>query len=328
MTVDATVTRTVVREFEMDLSVAAVEAVAEGVLAITLSRPDGEPLPEWTPGAHVDLVLGESAEGLVRQYSLCGRTRDSDAWRVAVLRTPDSRGGSVAVHALTAGSTVRVRGPRNHFPVVAAQRYLFLAGGIGITPLLAMVTEVDAAGADWELHYGGRSRRSMAFLDELAAHGDRVHLVPEDELGRLDLDGLLGQPQPGTLVYACGPEPMLAAVEQRCVSWPAGALHLERFSARATDAPEEETGFDVELQRSGRTVHVPAERSIFDVVREAGVSVLGSCLEGICGTCETEVVEGDVDHRDSVLDEEERAAGEVMMICVSRCRSERLVLDL
>jgi ferredoxin-NADP reductase len=319
------VTQTVVREFEMDLAVVAADEVAEGVLAITLVRPDGQALPEWTPGAHVDLVL---ADGLVRQYSLCGRTRDTDSWRVAVLRAPDSRGGSEAVHALTAGSTVRVRGPRNHFPVAASQRYLFLGGGIGITPLLAMIQEIDAAGAEWELHYGGRSRTSMAFLDELSAFGDRVHVVPEDELGRLDLDSLLGQPRPGTLVYACGPEPMLAAVEERCAAWPAGALHLERFSAKATTTPSEESEFDVVLQRTGKTVHVPADRSIFDVVREAGVSVLGSCLEGICGTCESEVVEGDVDHRDSVLDEEERAANEVMMICVSRCRSERLVLDL
>ena len=325
MTVVQTLTQTVVREFEMDLAVTVAEEVAEGVLAITLARPDGEALPEWTPGAHVDLVLGEE---LVRQYSLCGSTRDIDSWRVAVLRAPDGRGGSEAVHALTNGSTVRVRGPRNHFPVAASPRYLFVGGGIGITPLLPMIHEVEAAGAEWALHYGGRSRASMAFLDELGGFGDRVHLVPEDELGRLDLDSVLGQPRDGTLVYACGPEPLLAAVEERCTSWPAGALHLERFSAKATAAPAQESEFDLVLQRSGKTVRVPAARSVFEVVREAGVSVLGSCLEGICGTCETEVVDGDVDHRDSVLDEEEREAGEVMMICVSRCRSQRLVLDL
>jgi ferredoxin len=191
-----------------------------------------------------------------------------------------------------------------------------------------MIYEVEAAGAAWELHYGGRTEKSMAFVEELAQFGDRVHLVPEDELGRLDLDAILGQPRPDTLVYTCGPEPLLAAVEERCSSWPQGSLHLERFTARLTEAPAEESSFELVLQRSGKTVDVPADRTVFEVVREAGVSVLGSCLEGICGTCETEVVEGDVDHRDSVLDDEERASNEVMMICVSRCSSARLVLDL
>ena len=180
-----TVTQTVVREFEVDLVVREAEQVAHDVVAMTLSRPDGAALPDWTPGAHIDLLL---ADGLTRQYSLCGRTSETDAWRVAVLKAPDSRGGSQAVHELGAGSTVRVRGPRNHFPVVASKHYLFVAGGIGITPLLAMIYEVEAAGAAWELHYGGRTRKSMAFLQELEEFGDRVHVVPEDELGRPDLD--------------------------------------------------------------------------------------------------------------------------------------------
>jgi ferredoxin-NADP reductase len=191
------VTQTVVREFEADLVVREAEQVAHDVVAMTLSHPDGATLPDWTPGAHIDLLL---ADGLTRQYSLCGRTSETDAWRVAVLKAPDSRGGSQAVHELGAGSTVRVRGPRNHFPVVASKRYLFVAGGIGITPLLAMIYEVEAAGAEWELHYGGRTRKSMAFLDELEKFGDRVHVVPEDELGRPDLDTILGEPRSDTLV--------------------------------------------------------------------------------------------------------------------------------
>lgn len=319
------ITQTVVREFEADLVVTAVDVVAQDVVALSLARPDGGSLPDWTPGAHIDLVLGE---GLVRQYSLCGRTEDTDRWRVAVLKTGDSRGGSESVHALARGASITVRGPRNHFPVVASQRYVFIAGGIGITPIMTMIEEVDAAGADWELHYGGRRRGSMAFLDELARYGDRVHLVPEEELGLLDLDAIIGVPRSRTLVYACGPEPLLTAVEQRCAAWPTGSLHLERFASRASSGTAEDKPFDVVLQRSGKTVHVPADRSIFDVVREAGVSVLGSCLEGICGTCETEVLDGELDHRDSVLDPEERESGEVLMICVSRCRSDRLTLDL
>lgn len=320
-----TVTQTVVREFEVELVVREAEEVASDVVAMTLARADGQTLPDWTPGAHIDVVLDE---GLTRQYSLCGRVNDTDSWRVAVLKAPSSRGGSTAVHALTKGSTVSVRGPRNHFPLVAAKRYLFVAGGIGITPLLAMIYEVEAVGAEWELYYGGRTASSMAFLDELRAFGDRVHVVPEDELGRIDLASLLAEPRPNTLVYTCGPEPLLAVMEECCAGWPSGSLHLERFTARKTDEPVTESGFELVLQRSGKTLHVPPDQSVFDVVREAGVSVLGSCLEGICGTCETDVVDGEVDHRDSVLDEEERAAGESMMICVSRCTSARLTLDL
>jgi len=321
-----TVTQTVVREFEADLVVTGVEPVAQDVVALDLARSDGGALPEWTPGAHIDLVLGDGR--LTRQYSLCGRTEDTGTWRVAVLRAPESRGGSESVHRLTPGASVRVRGPRNHFPVVASHRYLFIAGGIGITPILAMIHEVEAAGAEWELHYGGRRLASMAFVEDLERLGSRVHLVPEDQRGLIDLDAILGVPRPDTLVYTCGPEPLLAAVERRCANWPAGSLHLERFAARSDADAGENKPFDVVLQRSGKTLHVPADRSIFEVVRDAGVSVLGSCLEGICGTCETEVVDGEIDHRDSVLDPEEREAGECLMICVSRSRSDRLTLDL
>ena len=319
--------RTTLREYEGDLIVEAAEIVADDVLALTLVDADGDTLPPWTPGAHVDLMLGED---LIRQYSLCSAPSDSRTIRVGVLRSPDSRGGSLFIHEkLTLGATVRVRGPRNHFPLVGAPRYLFIAGGIGITPLLPMLAEVTAAGAEWRLVYGGRTRASMAFLDELAEYGDRVVLAPQDEVGLLDLDGLLGQPDDQTLVYCCGPEALLAAVEQRCTAWPAGALHLERFAAKATAAPAEgERSFELTLARTGVTVTVPPDRSVFDIVQEAGVSVLGSCHEGICGTCEQIVLDGDVDHRDSILSEDERAANDTMMICVSRCRSDRLTLDL
>lgn len=309
---------------ERDLVVAADEMVADGVIALTLADPSGDPLPPWSPGAHIDLVL---ADDLVRQYSLCGRVEEN-TWRVAVLLAPDSRGGSVRVHQLRAGDRVRVRGPRNHFPLVDARSYIFLAGGIGITPLLPMISDVDARGRDWVLYYGGRTRNSMAFQDELAKYGDRVRLVPQDEQGMIDLDGILGRPRPGTLVYACGPEPMLKAAEQQCASWLPKSLHLERFAADADQVQGDNHAFEVVLDRSGTTLEVPADRSIIEILREAGVSVLVSCLEGICGTCETGVVAGEIDHRDSVLSDDEREAGDVMMICVSRCRSERLVLDL
>lgn len=322
-----TETRTTVREHEGDLVVEAVDHVAEDVVAVTLADPAGEPLPPWTPGAHVDLIL---TPDLVRQYSLCGSPSDGQTIRIGVLKAPDSRGGSVFVHErLTPGTTVRVRGPRNHFPLVSSPRYQFIAGGIGITPLLPMIAEAAAAGAEWTLLYGGRTRASMAFVDELAPYGDRVTLAPQDEVGLLDLDAVLGEPRADTLVYACGPEGLLSAVEERCARWPTGALHLERFAAKPTEsAAGDDQPFELVLARSGLTLAVPADTSVFDVVQDAGVSVLGSCHEGICGTCEQIVLDGEVDHRDSILSEDERAANESMMICVSRARSERLTLDL
>ncbi|MFJ8941798.1 PDR/VanB family oxidoreductase [Streptomyces sp. NPDC102395] len=307
---------------EAELVVAEADSAADGVLALTLRHPLGEPLPVWEPGAHVDLVLGP---GLERQYSLCGDPADRSAWRVAVLREPAGRGGSAYVHEeLTRGHRVRVRGPRNHFALRPAPRYRFIAGGIGITPILPMLAAAEAAGADWTLLYGGRSRKSMAFTGELARYGDRVTLVPQEESGLLDLSAVLDGLPEGALVYCCGPGPLLDAVEERC---PPGALHVERFRPEE-QPPGEGAEFEVELARSGRTVTVAADVSVLDAVRAAGVEVLFSCTEGTCGTCETDVLEGAVDHRDSVLTAQEREAGETMMICVSRCRGKRLVLDL
>lgn len=317
--------RTILRELELDLLVEQAEEVAHGVRALTMVRADGEDLPAWTPGAHIDVELGD---GLVRQYSLCGDVGDKRAWRIAVLRAPFSRGGSAAVHdRLVGGAGVRVRGPRNHFPFLNAGGYHFLAGGIGITPLLPMIAQAQASGRQWRLTYVGRSRSTMAFVPELEEHGDRVRLLPKDEVGRADLAEVLGHPTPDTLVYACGPEPLTARLEELSSSWAPGTLHVERFTAAAVDASGDQA-FEVELQRSGTTVQVPADMSVLEAVTEAGVSVLGSCYEGVCGTCETVVVGGEVDHRDSILTENERDANEFMMICVSRCKGQRLILDL
>lgn len=319
-------TPTTVREQERDLIVKTVETSADGVVVLTLVDPDGGSLPAWTPGAHVDLIL---APDLVRQYSLCGSASDTSSIRIAVLRSPGSRGGSAYVHdGLKPGTMVRVRGPRNHFPLVGAPRYLFIAGGIGITPLMPMLAEATAAGADWSLVYLGRSRRSMAFLDELEQYGDRVRVMPKDETGRFELDTVLTPPRDDTAVYCCGPERLLSAVEERCATWPAGALHVERFAARAPEATDADQEFELVLARSGLTVTVPAGRSVFDAVQDAGVSVLGSCHEGLCGTCEQIVLDGEIDHRDSVLNAQEQASNEMMMICVSRSLSARLTLDL
>ncbi|WP_327433521.1 PDR/VanB family oxidoreductase [Streptomyces sp. NBC_01236] len=308
--------------YEAELVVERRESVADGVLALTLRHPLGEELPSWESGAHIDVVLGPDLE---RQYSLCGDPADRRAWRVAVLREPDGRGGSAYVHGqLRQGDKVRVRGPRNHFALKPAPRYRFVAGGIGITPILPMLAAAEEAGAEWTLLYGGRKRESMAFTEELGRYGDRVRIAPQDETGLLDLASVLAEVPEGTLVYCCGPGALLDAVEERC---PAGVLHVERFQPKAQEAGGN-TEFEVVLERSGQTLTVPSDASVLDTVRAAGVEVLFSCTEGTCGTCETDVLEGTPDHRDSVLTDEEREAGETMLICVSRCLGKRLVLDL
>ncbi|MET7992220.1 PDR/VanB family oxidoreductase [Amycolatopsis sp. NPDC005232] len=291
-----------------------------------MGRADAGALPTWEPGAHIDVFVGD---GLVRQYSLCGDPRDADRWRIAVLRAPASRGGSVALHeSVSVGDSLRVSVPRNHFELRPAPRYLFVAGGIGITPILPMVHAAATAGTDWRLWYGGRSRESMAFADELsAAFGSRVELWPENERGLLPVAELLGRPDRGTLVYCCGPEPLLTACELYTRPWPAGTLRLERFTPHApfvTGADE----FEIELASSKKVLKVPADRSMLQVMLDAGIDVDHSCREGVCGTCETTVLAGLPEHRDSVLTDTERAENTSMFVCVSRARSERLVLDL
>jgi ferredoxin-NADP reductase len=312
---------------ELELVVERRELLADSVVALWLGDPTGAPLPHWEPGAHLDLVL---ADGLVRQYSLCGDPSDRSSWRIAVLREPNGRGGSSFVHErLLPGAMVRVHGPRNRFPLHRASRYRFIAGGIGITPLLPMLAAASAAGVDWRLDYGGRTASSMAFADELrAVYGERVVLRPQDEHGVLDLEELLAEPAEDTLVYSCGPAPMLDAVRRWCAAWPEGALHVEQFTAAEDGAPVWSGPFEVELAVTGMSVTVPPDRSILEVLEEHGVDVISSCLEGICGSCETEVLDGQVDHRDSLLTPRERAANDTMFVCVSRAAGPKLRLGL
>lgn len=309
------------------LTVASVRPVSTGVVELVLRDPGGGPLPAWTPGSHVALQVGP---GVVRQYSLCGATEDAASWRVAVLREPASRGGSAALcEDVRAGDVILTTGPRNHFELEEASGYLFIAGGIGITAILPMLRQAEAAGADWRLVYGGRAEASMAYRDEVRAVApERVVEWPQDRCGLIDLEALLGVPRPGTLVYCCGPEPLIAAVEAGTAHWPRGSLRTERFAPRPDADLAPTAAFEVELRDSDAVLLVPADRSILEVVDEAGIYVLSNCEEGTCGTCQTTVLEGLPDHRDSILDEDERAAGDTMMICVSRSRSPRLVLDL
>ncbi|MFH8981901.1 PDR/VanB family oxidoreductase [Streptomyces varsoviensis] len=298
---------------------------AAGVVSVLLARPDGSPLPPWRPGAHVELLM---PTGIVRQYSLCGSPDDLSAYRVAVRHLPASRGGSEYVHSfLRPGQPLRIRGPRDNFGFEPAESYLFLAGGIGITPILPMVRHAIDSGAKWELHYGGQNAVSMAFRDELAPHRDSVRLYPADRAGHIPLADLLNETAPGTVVYACGPEPMLDAVTDNGAHLPRGTVRMERFRPR-TKAPMPNAPVEVVCKRSGRTVEVPAERSVLDALGDAGLPVRSSCREGVCGTCETRVLEGEPEHRDDILSEEEREKGDRMFICVSRARTPQLVLDI
>jgi ferredoxin-NADP reductase len=308
------------------LRVTGRTAVAEDVVTLQLAAPSGGRLRDWTPGSHVDLLL---PNGLTRQYSLCGDRFDPSTYRVGVLREPAGRGGSAFVHdELAVGDVVGVAGPRNKIPLVPSDSYQLVAGGIGITPLLPMIAQADLLGADWRLLYGGRRRASMAFLDELEAYGDRVQVVPQDEHGLLDLAGFLGEPRSGVRIYSCGPAPLLAAMEAACSGWPAHTLRTERFVADERGAPLRTTPFEVELARTGRTVTVTPDTTIVDALGRAGVEVLTSCRRGVCGTCETTVLAGRPDHRDALLDDDERDAADCMYVCVSRSITDRLGLDL
>ncbi|MFD6435924.1 PDR/VanB family oxidoreductase [Streptomyces venezuelae] len=312
-------------ENRLDLRVRRMTWEAQGVLSVELAHPDGKPLPAWEPGAHVDVLVG----GQVRQYSLCGDPRDTASYRIGVLNESSSRGGSRYVHTqLRPGQTVTVSEPRNHFALEDAPGYVFVAGGIGITPILAMAREAARRKAPWRLVYGGRTRDSMAFTDELAALGGALSLVPQDERGHIDLaEALEGQVLPeGTLVYCCGPEPLLAAVEAVC---PAERLRVERFAAPVVERAGDDGAFEVECRRSGVTLSVGPDTSVLAAAEAAGLSVNSSCRDGICGSCETRVLDGAPDHRDFLLSEAEHTANASMMICVSRCASgRRLVLDL
>lgn len=317
------------------LLVRQVRWVARDVVELLLTRPDGGELPPWGPGAHVELTL---PSGLRRAYSLCGNPTDACAWTVAVHRVPDGRGGSREIHdTALVGRELEVRGPVNRFPLLPAEGYLLLAGGIGITPLLPMARELTARGLPWRLVLGARDRSRLAYAEELLElGGDRVLPVPQDEAGLPDLAAEITAAPPGHAVYACGPAPMLDAVMSLCrAADPARTAYTERFASGddgtqvvGVEVVAAEGEFEVVLRRSGLRTTVPADRSVLDVVRELLPAVPYSCEEGYCGSCETPVAAGVPDHRDTVIDPSERATATTMMICVSRSASAVLELDL
>jgi len=313
-----------------ELQVRRMTLESDGVLSVVLTSDDGHDLPEFECGSHIDLVMGPN---LVRQYSLCGERSNRSEWTIAVLREPDSRGGSIFVHdVLRPGMKVSFAGPRSNFKLIDAESYLFIAGGIGITPLIPMVHQVAVEEKDWRLMYGGRRRSSMAFVKELSELGPRVAILPEDEFGLLNLKEAIGPLASDAAVYCCGPEPLIVAVEATCAALGRPAPRVERFGARQTSAVDDATrvneAFDVVLSESGQRFTVPADKTIIEVLSEGGFDVLTSCEEGYCGTCETEVLGGVPDHRDEYLDDEERATNKRMMICVGRSKSPELILKL
>lgn len=305
-----------------ELFVRDLRLEADGVLSVALAPVNGAVLPSWEPGAHIDVEL---PNGVERQYSLCSSVQDP-LWRVAVLREAVSRGSSEYVHGqLRPGDVVRAKGPRSNFSFVEAERYIFLAGGIGITPLLGLAERALSSGAETRFAYLGTSRRRMAFLDHPVLSAAEV--IATDERERLDLAEWIGPVEAGTVVYACGPESLLDALEEFSQDWPADALHVERFQARAF-ADGDSTTFEVECKRSDLVVQVPGERSILESLEEVGINVPSSCREGVCGTCEVDLVDGIADHRDSLLSPAEREAHTSLMVCVSRAACPRLVIDI
>ncbi len=308
-----------------------VVAHDQNVVAFTLAAPDGGKLPGWHPGAHLDLHL---PSGRVRQYSLCGDPGDRSAYRIAVRRIPDGGGGSIEMHdALPVGATVTTGGPRNAFPLVVpgygspTARLRFVAGGIGITPILPMLALAEQLGVDWSMIYVGRSADSIPFLDEVRRFGGRIEIRTDDVNGVPAADDLLGECPSGTTVYACGPAPMLTVIRERLTGRDDVELHFERFAAPPVVDGEE---FDVTVASTGTRIAVGAAETLLAALQRAGIAAPYSCQQGFCGTCRTRAlaVKGVVEHRDTLLTPPEREAG-VMLPCVSRgTAGSELVLDL
>ncbi|WP_119462604.1 PDR/VanB family oxidoreductase [Rhodospirillaceae bacterium SYSU D60014] len=318
---------------EMRLQVTALHPEAIDILSLTLADPDGLALPPAGPGAHITLRL---AEKLVRQYSLYNGPGEKRHYHIAVKREADSRGGSEAVHRLRVGDIVRVAPPDNKFPLDRSARHLvLLAGGIGITPLLSMAKDARRRGQSFELHYFARTPQHAAFHDFLASHVFASHVqfhfgVEADAVGAR-MDALLRGAPTGSQLYVCGPNAFIDRARSVAASCQAlSAVHWESFTAEPGSRPAAEatSGFAVRLARTGKTLRVDPGKTILQVLQENGVAVDCSCMEGVCGLCITRVLEGEPEHRDEVLSDEERRSGDLMTVCVSGCKGDLLVLDI
>lgn len=305
--------------------------VAAAICAFDLTNLDGTPMPAFAAGAHIDIHL---QDGIIRQYSLCNRPADRNCYRVAVLREANSRGGSIAMHALAQGSLLEISEPKNHFPLAeAATHSILLAGGIGVTPILSMAEHLAAVGATFELHYCTRDPSRAAFLDQLTDErfGKRTHLYfdSDGEARRVDLGALVAAPEPGKHLYVCGPSGFIEAALQaaRAAGWADRNVHREYFAA-SLQPQRADAAFRVELARDGRLIEVAADETVVAALAKAGIEVPTSCEQGVCGTCLTRVLSGEPDHRDMYLTDDERSANDRFMPCCSRSVSPLLVLDL
>jgi vanillate O-demethylase ferredoxin subunit len=303
----------------------AIRHAAEGIHLYEFSPVGGSALPAFTAGAHVDLHL---PNGLVRQYSLCNPQDETHRYVVGIKRDAASRGGSSYVHdQLKVGTVLEIGGPRNHFALRETARHsVLLAGGIGVTPIAAMAQRLRVLGASFEIHYSVRRRAEAAFLDVLGGMPLHLHVDAEHGSAPLPVAAIVAGVAPDAHLYCCGPGPMLDAFEAAAAGRPGGHVHLERFSAAAPAAAA--GGFTVQLARAGRSVFVAKGRTILDTLRLEGVPVQASCEQGICGSCETRVLSGCPDHRDTLLSEEEKRSNQVMMVCCSGSKDPVLVLDL
>lgn len=316
----------------LTVKVAHKRSEAEDICALELVDPQGGTLPPFSAGSHIDVHL---PGGVVRQYSLCNDPRENHRYLIAVLNEPSSRGGSRAVHEqVHEGQLLQISAPKNHFALAhEARRSLLLAGGIGITPILCMAERLAHLEADFEMHYCTRSRARTAFHDRIraAAFADRVsfHFDDAGPAQQIDLDALLAAPQPGTHLYVCGPKGFMDAVLSRARErgWPAEQLHYEFFTAEAVDTAGDQP-FDVKLASSGRVIRVERDQTVVQALAQAGVDVVTSCEQGVCGTCLTRVLEGVPDHRDLYLTPEEQARNDQFTPCCSRAKTPLLVLDL
>jgi ferredoxin-NADP reductase len=316
----------------MDVVVRSVEPVAPRITSFELADPAGIDLPAFTAGAHIDIAL---PNGLTRSYSLLNDSREHHRYRIAVLKEEHGGGGSAWMHDnVKVGDTLTITAPANRFEIDEGGDHNFLiAGGIGITPILSMAERLDELGIDFTLYYCTRTRSETAFLEHIEQRFGKRVILHHDEGVReqnLDVAKLLSDRQPGTHVYVCGPPGLISAVRTAAKEWPGGTVHFELFGAVRADAgaSAENKPFDVHLKRRNVTYHIPAERSILDVLTEAGIKIRTVCNDGFCGTCTTRYVSGNVEHRDGVLDEEGKKS--LIQVCVSRAApgTDTLVLDL
>ncbi len=314
-----------------DVKVIRKTREAEGITSFELARADGAPLPAFSAGSHVDVQI---PGGLTRQYSLCNDAIEQHRYRIAVLRDPVSRGGSIAMHdAVNEGDVIRISAPKNHFPLQHAPRTLLLAGGIGVTPLLCMAQRLAAINADFTLHYCTRSAERTAFRQEISdsAFADQVRFHFDDGPAeqKLDLPAALAGATPEHQLYVCGPAGFIDHVvgAAKASGWRSEQIHLEYFGAAPQDTTGD-TGFEVKIASTGKSYTVGATQNIIQVLKDNGIEILTSCEQGVCGTCITRVLEGEPDHRDMYFTDEEKAKNDQFTPCCSRAKSKTLVLDL